>query len=97
MKRCAAAVVACVAVSAVGGCVIDRKAACVAAQECDLARDAPYGDFNDDDDAFGATGSCWQTEESAAPCEQACNDFLAEQLADATAKNDLARIVACGG
>lgn len=96
MNRCVV-VLACCVVALVGGCAIERKAECVAAQECDLARDAPYGDFNDDDDAFGATGSCWQTEGTAAPCVLACTDFIADELADATAKNDQARIVACGG
>lgn len=88
---------ACCVVALVGGCAIERKAECVAAQECDLARDDPYGDFNDDDDAFGTAGSCWQTEDTAAPCVQVCNDFIADELADATAKNDQARVVACGG
>lgn len=91
------ALIACLVVPVVGGCAIERKAECVAAQTCDQARDAPYGDFNDDDEAFGTTGSCWQTEETAAPCVQACNDFIAEQLDDAIAKNEQVRITACGG
>ncbi len=85
------------AVCVVGGCVIERKAECVAAKQCDQGRDDPYGAFEDDDDAFGQAGSCWQTEDTAAPCVKTCNDFVGEQLAAAVAENNRASIVACGG
>ena len=85
------------AVCVVGGCVIERKAECVAAKQCDQARDDPYDGFEDDDDAFGETGSCWQTEETAAPCVAACNNFVAQQLAAGVAADNLGLIVACGG
>jgi len=85
------------AVCVVGGCVIERKAECVAAKECDQGRDDPYEGFEDDDEAFGEAGSCWQTEETAAPCVAVCNDFVAEQLADGIAAKNRTQIVACGG
>lgn len=85
------------AVCVVGGCLIERKAECVVAKECDNARDDPYFGFEDDDEAFGEFGSCWQTEDTAAPCVAACNDFVAGQRAAGEAANNRGLIVACGG
>ena len=85
------------AVVVVSGCAIERKAECVAARDCDQARDAPYNAFEDADEAFGETGSCWQTEDTAAPCVAACTEFVADQLAAGTAGNNRGLNVACGG
>lgn len=88
---------AAIAVPALTGCVIDRKQECKDAEACDQALEEPFGDFDADDDAFGDLGNCWQTEDTAAPCVQACNDFVAEQLAEAQEDNKVGIIEACGG
>ena len=93
---------------AAGACVpIARDAACVTAEECDLALERPFGDFavtdpvfGDDlngDGTIGDAGTCWQNAEAAAPCVAACNEFLADQVEIAVAQNNQAVIDACGG
>jgi hypothetical protein len=82
---------------AASGCVIDRKAECIDAEACDRALEQPFGDFNADDATFGDLGTCWQTEDTAAPCVAACNTFRADQVELATEQNNLAVIEACGG
>ncbi len=91
-----AAVTALVGLAA-SGCVIDRKAECIDAEACDQALEQPFGDFNADDPVFGDLGTCWQTEDTAAPCVAQCNTFRADQVELATAQNNLAVIEACGG
>lgn len=94
--------------ASVSGCVpIARDAACVAAQACDEALERPFGDFAPTDPVFGDdlngdgtvgdVGTCWQNAEAAKPCVDACNDFLAEQVAIAQAQGNDAVIAACGG
>jgi hypothetical protein len=101
------ALVALVAVVAVGCVPIERDAACVAAQACDQALERPFGDFEQTDPVFGDdlngdgtvgdAGTCWANAEAAVPCVNACNDFLAEQIAIAQAQGNDAVILACGG
>jgi hypothetical protein len=67
------------ALTVTSACVIERKAECDAADACDKALAEPFGDFDAADPVFGDTGSCWQTEDTARPCVQACNQFLLDQ------------------
>jgi hypothetical protein len=96
------------ALAALVGCVpIERDAACVNAQKCDQALERPFGDFEVTDPVFGDdlngdgtagdAGTCWANAEAAKPCVDACNDFLAEQIAIAEAQGNDAVILACGG
>ena len=50
------------ALTALAACTpIARDPACDAADACDQALNAPFGDFVKDDPAFGDVGSCWQS------------------------------------
>lgn len=99
MKRFA--LLACVAAALVGvvACApIEPKAECAkAANDCDQALDEPFNSFVDTDQTFGTAGTCWTNEDTAAGCVDECNKFVAEQLADAQAANNIGVIVACGG
>jgi hypothetical protein len=97
-----------VVVAASLGCVpIARDPACIAAQACDEALERPTGDYEptdpvfgddlNDDGTAGDAGTCWANAETAKPCIDACNDFLAEQVAIAQAQGNDAVILACGG
>lgn len=95
------------AIPAASGCVIDRKDECKAADACDRALAEPFGSFDVAEPTFGDAGSCWQTEDTAAPCVQACNQFRVDQqelaIAQAEAAVGITRDVpiavfeACGG
>lgn len=86
-----------VALVMAAGCAIERKDECITARDCDRARDAPYNAFEDDDEAFGEFGSCWQTEDTAKPCVEECNAFVAGQRAQGEAAGNDNLVVACGG
>jgi hypothetical protein len=97
-----------VAVQVVGSaCVIDREAPCIAAEACDRALAEPFGDFDADDPVFGDGGTCWQTPDTAAPCNATCEQFRADQRRIALDQADaaiginkevpLAIFEACGG
>jgi len=87
----------CLTSASLTACVIDRKAECVQADACDQALDEPFGDFAADDPIFGAAGTCWQTEESAAPCVQTCNTFRAQEALFAQQQGRQDIVDACGG
>jgi hypothetical protein len=72
------------------GCVIDRKAECIAADECDRALAEPFGDFDAADPTFGDGGTCWQTEDTARPCTATCDQFRADQRQFALEQADAA-------
>lgn len=105
---CRFALASALVLAALPACVpIARDAACVAAQACDNALERPFGDFEQTDPVFGDdlngdgtvgdAGTCWANAEAAKPCIDACNDFLAEQVAIAEAQGNDAVILACGG
>lgn len=83
MNRHAAAILAAVILAAfvvaASGCVIERKAECIAADACDRALAEPFGDFDSADPTFGDAGLCWQTEDTAKPCVATCAQFRADQ------------------
>ncbi len=80
-----------------------RDAACVAADNCDKALDEPFGSFDVTDDQFGDAaadpnvGTCWFSADTAAPCIQTCNAFVAEERQRALEQNRLDIFEACGG
>jgi len=106
MTRPLAFILATIVVAA-SGCVIDRKAECIAADECDRALAEPFGDFDVADETFGDAGTCWQTEDTAKPCVATCEQFRADQRQLALEQADaaigvnkevpLAVFEACGG
>lgn len=78
MTRPLALVLASLVVAA-SGCVIERKAECIAADDCDRALNEPFGSFDAADGIFGDAGTCWQTEDTAKPCVATCEQFRADQ------------------
>jgi hypothetical protein len=59
-----------------------RDAACEKADACDRALETPYGSFAVDDVQFGDAGSCWLSADTAEPCITACEQFVADRLAE---------------
>jgi hypothetical protein len=78
MNRPIALILATIVVVA-SGCVIERKAECIAADACDRALAESFGDFDAADPTFGDAGTCWQTEDTAKPCVATCEQFRADQ------------------
>jgi hypothetical protein len=76
---------------------IARDPSCAAADSCDQSLAEPFNSFSATNPQFGDTGSCWQNDGTAAPCIEACTDFVAQQANQAKAANNRAVIAACGG